>query len=234
MGTQCSVVDPDQHHPGVEGVGRPGVDRGEVAADGRGPGGVERPPGPQPAGLPAAGQAAAEGGVGEAGDQGRAEVVGQRPPALDLVGPPEPDVHLDGRGVAHHGAPGRPELVEVALHGLVPGSHRDPLGHPQRVGSEGHELDPVVVAGRLEQVELDRSGPAHLVDRAERCGAQLELAAGLDGEPATVGQGHEVVDQRCGLRLGEPVLAPPWLVSHSSSTPRPNGSANDPKTCSAT
>ena len=27
---------------------------------------------------------------------------------------------------------------------------------------------------------------------------------------------------------------PPWLVSHSSSTPRPSGSATDPKTCSAT
>ncbi len=201
-------IDADEHHPGVEGVGRPRVDRWEIAAHGRRSGGVERPPRPQSARLPTARQAAAERRVGEAGDQGGPESVGQRPPTLELVGPAEPDVHLDRRGVAHHGAPCRAELVEVALHGLVAGSHRHPLGHPQRVGAEGDELDPVGDARLVEQRQLGGGGPAQLVDGAERCRAQLELSARLDREPAAVGKGGEIVDQRGGPGLGEPVLAP--------------------------
>ena len=40
----------------------------------------------------------------------------------------------------------------------------------------------------VEHGQVGGGGPAHLVDRAERRRAQLELAAGLDGEPAAAGQ----------------------------------------------
>ena len=99
------------------------------------------------------------------------------------------EVHL-GRGrVAHHRATGGPPCVEVALHRAVAGEVDHSVAWSGGVEADAAELDAV---GRER---LSRRGGVALHARdgardAELGGAaQLELAAGLEGQEAARGEG---------------------------------------------
>ena len=63
---------------------------------------------------------------------------------------------------------------------------------------------PLGRAGLVEHEEVVGGGRARVVDAGEGGRAQLELAAGLDGEPATCWQGLDIGHDALGLLERQP------------------------------
>ena len=207
----------DEHHLGVHHVGRPRLRPRTRARRGLGAGRVEPPPVGQPVRLPAAGPALDQGGVGEAGGQDRAQHVGRTPSGVGRqAAGVEVEVDLEAGGGAHHGVPGpgpcaasavttpAPAVGEVGVHGVVAGRPDDPAEAGRGVDAAADEDDPPLREWPRQPAQVGLQAVARLVDVVCRRGAQLELAAGLEGDAGAAGQRSDGLDHRRHLVVGRP------------------------------
>ncbi len=178
-----------QHVPGPDGA-RVGVQYGAAR-----PAGADLRPAQLAGGQPAGGPAAGDGGVGEHGDQDRAQLVRQ-PPAphmaegsgLLVAGV---HAHLHGGGGAHHGAAGGAGTVETGLHGVVARFAQKAAGSLPGVVTEAHEGQSVPAQHRADGVQVGGDGGDALHQGGGGRRAQLQLAAGLNGERRPQGHGAQ-------------------------------------------
>lgn len=197
-----------QHHRGLERVARP-VGARVVAAsaqDGAAARRVHPPPHPLPAGHPAGEIAVQHRRVGRHRNHGGAQGMCQPHPRRPAF--PRPGVHVDlnrHRG-CHHcrarlaGAAGG----EEPFHGAVAGAGVDPLGRPQRVGTQKHQTQP----GLGERGPQHGLVAAHGVDGRQhavgRRAGQLDGPARLHRDPAAAGQRGQRVEHRGDLVPARP------------------------------
>jgi hypothetical protein len=137
--------------------------------------------------------------VGEGGHQQRADGVGEVPPLGGGGGGSVLDVHLDGGRRAHHRAACEALDVEEGFHGLVTGPVEDALGGPERVETPGHRLEPFSAELGRDGGEVGAGGGERPVQAGQRPGADLNLAAGFEGDAAAGRKGGPPGDR---LQLG--------------------------------
>ena len=151
-GTNRSGVNPDHHHPGLEGVAQPLLVRGFARIPPSGPRGPGRgrarcgwgPSPTRPAGGPSGGRSRRRRAPGSGRRWRRGPGRRRGPGATGRPGWRRIrfDVDLDGRRGAHHGPAGEALDVEVGLHGRVAGPVEDALRGPERIETPGHRSSP--------------------------------------------------------------------------------------------
>ena len=121
----------------------------------------------------------------------------------DVGGGADVQVHLHRRGAAHHRAPGIAVGVEVVLHRVVAGRRERAAAVEAGVEAESDETHAVVAQLRGEQRGVGGERRARGADALEGRRAELDLAAGLEREPAP---GGELGAGRADDRDGDAVL----------------------------
>ncbi len=131
-------------------------------------------------------------GVGERGDQDRADPVRQCPPlavagdAVRVVAAVEVD--LDGGGGPHHHPAPRAPCVEVLLHRPVARVVQQPRRVPVRVEPAAGEFQPGAGERVPQRLQVRGGGPYAVGEGGGGPGAELDLTARLQGQPGPVRQ----------------------------------------------